>query len=174
MNKRSRDGKVKLRVRNTDGSIAAEYIVEAEDAVPARREKLRQFLQAFLRMLQHQDHALARAQIGDWEELARHLDKGGEVTDETRKFLADVLRGRKRDVAHRPRKKAWVNVIKLSRWWSCSWKNPGSGQLLRSSLQRKNSIWISEASSGLLQNGIRLPKKRQSGKVCFAHYRRPG
>lgn len=117
MNKRSRDGKVggghtpamrraKLRVRNTDGSIAAEYIVEAEDAVPARREKLREFLQAFLRILQHQDHALARAQIGDWEELARHIERGGGITDDMRKFLADVLRGRKRDVAHRPPKES--------------------------------------------------------------------
>jgi hypothetical protein len=95
---------VELRVTNTDGSIAAQYMIEAEDDVPARREKLLQWLRTFLRTFPRQDPALTRAQIGDWEELARHIEKGGDITDDMRKFIADVLRGRKRAVTHRPPK----------------------------------------------------------------------
>jgi hypothetical protein len=46
--------------------------------------------------------ALERAQMGDREALARHLEGGGEVTDEARKFLAEVLRGKKREIPRRP------------------------------------------------------------------------
>jgi hypothetical protein len=81
--------------------VVARCMIDAGDDIPTRKKKLAQFL----RDMPVQDTALARAQeTGDWEELARHLERGGEVTEATRKFLADVLRGKKRENATRPPK----------------------------------------------------------------------
>jgi hypothetical protein len=94
------EGPEAMTLLNTDKDVVARLKIDAGDDIPTRKKKLAQFLRD---MPVHQDAALARAQeTGDWEELARHLEGRGEVTDEMRKFLADVLRGKKRK-AVRPR-----------------------------------------------------------------------
>jgi hypothetical protein len=82
---------------NIDKSVVARCMIDAGDDIPTRKKKLAQFF----RDMPIPDSALARAQAGDREELARHLEKGGDVTDDVRNFLADVLWGKKRG-AYRP------------------------------------------------------------------------
>ena len=87
-----------------------------------------------------------------------------------RKFLADVLRGRKRDVAHRPPKESVgernqtiaLVVLQLEK----SGLGPTAAKQLAAekfnldfrSIQRAAAKWNSFA------------KKRRRGKACFAHY----
>jgi hypothetical protein len=49
---------------------------------------------------------LKRAQHGDWDTLAEHIEKGGRITDEMRKYIADILRRKIKRSANRPPKKA--------------------------------------------------------------------
>jgi len=103
--KRAREGDTQAMngmelLLNTDKGVVAQCMIDAGDDIPTRKKKLAQFF----RDMPLQDTALARAQeMGDRNEFARYLEKGGEVTDEMRKFLADVLRGDKRKNTHRPR-----------------------------------------------------------------------
>jgi hypothetical protein len=94
------EGPEAMTLLNTDKDVVARLKIDAGDDISTRKKKLAQFLRD---MPVQDDAALARArETGDWEELARHLERGGEVTEATRKFLADVLRGKKRK-AVRPR-----------------------------------------------------------------------
>lgn len=99
--KRAQDGDA-LAMKGAEillNAVLSRCIIVAGDDIPTRKKKLAQFF----RDMPIPDLTLARAQeTGDWEGLARHLERGGEVTDETRKFLADVLRGKKRENATRP------------------------------------------------------------------------
>jgi hypothetical protein len=46
----------------------------------------------------------AVARIGDWDSLAAHIERGGEITPEMREFLAGVLRKKVKRAANRPPK----------------------------------------------------------------------
>jgi hypothetical protein len=100
MSKRSGSKKA-AATKEAEEGVLARMIIDAGDDIPTRKKKALQFL----RDIPIQDTALARAQeTGDREALARHLERGGEVTDEMRRFLAAALRGKKRDNANRPPK----------------------------------------------------------------------
>jgi hypothetical protein len=45
---------------------------------------------------------LRAAKIGDWEELASYIERGGEITPAMRVFLARVLRGQEKRLPNRP------------------------------------------------------------------------
>jgi hypothetical protein len=49
---------------------------------------------------------LKRVKAGDWDHLIQHIEHGGTITDEMRKFIVDVLRGKKTRPNNRPAKAA--------------------------------------------------------------------
>jgi hypothetical protein len=62
---------------------------------------------------------------GDWEPLASYIEKGGDINDDIRKFIVDVLKGKVRRPKNRPRRAATLLHHAKIAWHVREWTAEG-------------------------------------------------
>jgi hypothetical protein len=74
------------------------------------------------------DSALvAFALDGDWEPLISYIEKGGDINNEVRTFILDVLKEKVRRPKHRPRRAATLLHHAKIAWLVRKWRADGLG-----------------------------------------------